>query len=270
MTDENPRSPVTCACGKTVQRRSLAQHCTSKSHIEYAKKQALVEKDQNDDDAESTDPLDTLFGLPAFLRECNLRDDQNRIEVVAKRQHNTDPYTKIELVIENEKLVLEDFDIDHIHEAQVLASAILHTPELAPRVRNALLLKPLRSALNDVSNLVITEAKVNRSKGQAVKLFLGHVHKSTELPLLAAFIQTADGKERSIARFAQNIVKTIDETTNDMSESIRQTRVESGFVTDAQSYDNVADNFEKIIDRMQLDWNEGVKLRNGKTYYSGK
>ncbi|CAF1022157.1 unnamed protein product [Rotaria sordida] len=266
MVDINRRSPVTCTCGKTVQQRNLAQHCSSKSHTAFAAKHLPIAKDEKDD-VEKTGSSDLLFDLTAFLREHDLRTDHGRIQAIVDRRLNMDPYTKVKLSMENGEPILNHYDIDHIHEAQILACAIRHTPELAPRVSNTLVLQPLRSVLNDVSNLAITEAKVNRSKGQAVKYFLGHFQTSTELPLLSAFIQTADGKERSIAHFARNIVDTIQATSSDMSDSIRQTRMENGYVTGANSYETVAEQFDTIIDRMQLNWNEGVKLRNGKTYY---
>ncbi|CAF3592383.1 unnamed protein product [Rotaria sordida] len=249
MVDINRRSPVTCTCGKTVQQRNLAQHCSSKSHTAFAAKHLPIAKDEKDD-VEKTDSSDLLFDLTAFLREHDLRTDHGRIQAIVDRRLNMDPYTKVKLSMENGEPILNHYDVDHIHEAQILACAIRHTPELAPRVSNTLVLQPLRSVLNDFSNLAITEAKT-----------------STELPLLSAFIQTADGKERSIAHFARNIVDTIQATSSDMSDSIRQTRMENGYVTGANSYETVAEQFDTIIDRMQLNWNEGVKLRNGKTYY---
>ncbi|CAF3500943.1 unnamed protein product [Rotaria sp. Silwood1] len=266
MADVNSRSRVTCTCGKEVQQRNLAQHCSSKRHTAFAAKQPLIIKDDKDD-VEKTDSSDLLFDLIGFLREHDLRTDQDRVQALVNRCQNMDPYTKTKLSMENGEPILNIYDIDHIHEAQILACAIRHTPELAPRISNTLVLRPLRSVLNDVSNLAITEGKVNRSKGQAVKYFLGHFQTSTELPLLSAFIQTADGKERSIAHFARNIVDTIQATSSDMSNSVRETRMENGHVTGASSYEKVAEQFDTIIDRMQLNWNEGVKLRNGKTYY---
>ncbi|CAF2965027.1 unnamed protein product [Rotaria sp. Silwood2] len=266
MADVNPQSRVTCACGKTVQQRNLAQHCSSKSHTAFAAKQPPIIKDKKND-VEKTDSSDLLFDLIAFLREHDLRTDQDRIRVIMDRHQNMDPYTKAKLGMKSGESILSHYDVDHIHEAQILACAIRYTSELIPRVSNTLILRPLRSVLNDASNLTITEAKINRSKGQAVKYFLGHFQTLSELPLLSVFIQTADGKERSIAHFARNIVDTIQSTSSDMSDSIRQTRMENGHIAGANSYEKVAEQFDTIIDRMQLNWNEGVKLRNGKTYY---
>ncbi len=51
-----------------------------------------------------------------------------------------------------------------------------------------------------------------------------------------------------------------------MSESIREIRMQNGHLTGAYRYELVAEQFDTIIDRMKLDWNEKIKLRNGKIY----
>lgn len=255
MTDE-ARLPITCVCGKTVQKRNYDQHCTSKHHL------AFITNEDN-----QLSPSDLTVHLTSFLREYDLRSKQSRIRKVMDKYERIDPYTKASLEIDDNQALPSNFDIDHIHEAQILACAIEHTPELIkPSTGNIVALRPLRIVLNDEPNLTITEASVNRSKGQAMKYFLNHYGKKTEMPLLASFIQTATGKERSIAQFAQNIVDVIRETSPEMSESIREIRMENGQITGACHYETVADEFDTIIDRMKLDWNERIKLRNGKIY----
>jgi len=99
-----------------------------------------------------------------------------------------------------------------------------------------------------------------------MRYFLGHYESNTEISLLAAFIQTANGKERSIAHFAVNIIDVIEETSPTMSESIREIRMENGHLTGAIRYEILAEEFDRIIDRMQLDWKESIRLRKGKIY----
>lgn len=255
MTDES-RLPITCVCGKTIQKRNYDQHCTSKHHI------AFVTDDNNQLSSD-----DLTLHLTSFLREYDLRSKSTRLRQLVDKYERIDPYTKASLEIGTDENLPTNFDIDHIHEAQILACAIQHTPGLVkPSSENILALRPLRNVLNDVPNLAITEASVNRSKGQAVRYFLNQYETNSEISLLAVFIQTSKGKERSIAHFARNIVDVIRETSPDMSESIREIRMENGRVTGASHYETVADEFDTIIERMKLDWNEKIKLRNGKIY----
>ena len=256
---ENSRLPITCECGKTIQKRNFAQHCSSKHHISFITNQT-----------NKLSSIDLIFHLSSYLRELDLRSNPLRIQKIIQRYQNIDPYTKAKLDIENNEIIPANFHIDHIHEAQILACAIKHTPELIPRDGNILALRPLRRVVNDISNLTITEARINLSKGQAIKYFLGQYETNTDISLLAAFIQTASGKERSIAHFSKNIVNLIQETSSDMSESIREIRMDNGHITGAYRYENVAEQFDTIIDRMKLDWNESIKLRNGKIYQAYK
>lgn len=257
MTD-NARVLITCKCGKTIQKRNFSQHCSSKHHISYITKQ------------ESDEKTDLIIHLTSYLRIYDLRSNPSRIQTIIQRYKNIDPYTKAKLEIENNEDVPANFHIDHIHEAQILAFVIKQIPELIPQNGNILALRPLRQVLNDISNLAITEARINQSKGQAIRYFLGHYETNTDISLLAAFIQTANGKERSIAHFSMNIVDLIKETSSDMSESIRDIRMDNGYITGAYRYELVADKFDTIIDRMKLDWNEKIKLRNGKIYQAYK
>jgi len=262
MTDDS-RLSITCKCGKTIQKRNFAQHCSSKHHIAFIKKQQLNEENK-------LSSIDLIFDLSSYLRVYDLRTNPSRIRSIVQRYKNIDPYTKAKLEIENNENIPANFHIDHIHEAQILACAIKHTPELIPRDGNILALRPLRRVLNDISNLAITEASINQSKGQAIRYFLGHYETNTDISLLAAFIQTASGKERSIAHFSMNIVDLIKETSPNMSESIREIRMDNGHITGACRYEIVAEHFDTIIDRMKLDWNEKIKLRNGKIYQAYK
>jgi hypothetical protein len=258
MTD-NSRLQITCECGKTIQKRNFSQHCSSKHHISFIKEN------------KSLLSLNFILDLTSYLRANDLRTNQSHIRMIIQRYQNTDPYTKTKLNIENyNKSIPGNFDIDHIHEAQILACAIKHTPVLIPRDGNILALRPLRSVFNDISNLAITEASVNRSKGQAIKYFLGHYETNRDMSLLATFIQTANGKERSIAHLSRNIIDLIKDTSSDMSESIREIRMDNGYITGACHYEIVAEQFDVIIDRMKLDWNENIKLRNGKIYRAYK
>lgn len=254
MSDDS-RAPVTCPCGKTVQKRSYSQHCSSKHHVNYF----LTENNANSS-------MDMIVNLSSYLRELDLRTNQQRIQNLVEKYHHTDPYTKAKLKFESDESIPDSFHVDHIHEAQILACAIKHTPELLPRNGNILALRPLRRVLNDMENLTITEASVNRSKGQAVKYFLGHYETNTDISLIAAFIQTANGKERSIAYFAVNIIDLIKETSSSVSDSIRDVRSDNGQINGQLHYESLAEQFDTIIDRMKLDWKENIKLRNGKIY----
>jgi hypothetical protein len=250
------RLPITCKCGKTIQKRNYAQHCSSKQHLAF-----LI----NENNQLSTNDL--IFNLTSYLREYDLRSNQSRIQTIIQRYESIDPYTKAKLEIDDHEIIPSNFHVDHIHEAQMLASAIKHTPGfIIPQDGNILALRPLRKTLNDISNLAITEARINRSKGQAIRYFLGHYETNTDISLLAAFIQTANGKERSIAQFAMNIIDLIKQTSPDMSESIREIRMNNGHINGAYRYEIVAEQFDTIIERMKLDWNEKIKLRNGKIY----
>lgn len=262
MTDDS-RLPVTCQCGKTIQKRNFAQHCASKYHLAYITKQESDEKDQLLSN-------DLAVRLTSYLRIYDLRSNSSHIQTIIQRYKNLDPYTKIKLNIENIEDLPTTLHVDHIHEAQILAYAIKQIPELVPKNGNILALNPLRQVLNDISNLAITEARINLSKGQAIRYFLGHYETNTDISLLAAFIQTANGKERSIARFSMNIVDIIKETSSNMSESIRDIRMDNGHISGAYRYELLADKFDTIIDRMKLDWNEKIKLRNGKIYQACK
>jgi hypothetical protein len=262
MTD-NSRLRITCDCGKTIQKRNFEQHCSSKYHIAFITKQQLDQTNQSSS-------TNLIINLTLYLRELDLRSNSSRIQKIIERYENIDPYTKAKLEIENNENIPTNFHVDHIIEAQILACAIKHTPELMYQNGNILVLHPLRRVLNDISNLAITEARVNLSKGQAIKYFLGQYETNTDISLLAAFIQTASGKERSIAHFSLNIVDLIKETSPGMSESIREIRMDNGHITGAYRYEIVAEQFDTIIDRMKLDWNEGIKLRNGKIYQAYK
>ncbi|CAF0948713.1 unnamed protein product [Didymodactylos carnosus] len=217
-------------------------------------------------------PADDVFDineiplhLTSYLRVGDLRS-KKRVKSIFKLRNYCDPYTNEKFSLDTDDID-SDHDVDHIHEAQVIAAAILRTSELAPRISNVLLLNPLRDVLNDSKNLTITPAKINRSKGQAVRFYLNHLDKKSEMPLLSAFIQTAVGKERYIAQFAHNIVKVIQDSWNDVSENMRETKPENGNIS-GQIYVTLADNFDHIVEKMQLDWNEGIKLRNGRIYCS--
>jgi hypothetical protein len=253
---DDARLPITCKCGKTIQKRNYAQHCSSKHHLLF-----LI------NETNQLSSNDFVLNLASYLREYDLRSNQSRVQTIIQRYENIDPYTKVKLEIEDNKTIPSSFHVDHINEAQVLASAIKHTPGfIIPKDGNILGLRPLRKIFNDTSNLAITEARINRSKGQAIRYFLGQYETNTDLPLLAAFIQTANGKERSIAQFAMNIIDLIKETSSDMSESIREIRMNNGHINGAYRYEIVAEQFDTIIERMKLDWNEKIKLRNGKIY----
>ncbi|UJR30902.1 hypothetical protein I4U23_018412 [Adineta vaga] len=259
----NPRQPMTCECGKTIQKRNYAQHCSSKFHMKFLLQQKFNE-------TKSVQSNEFVFDLTSYLRKNDLRSNQSCIQTIVQRYENTDPYTKNKLELMDNDSISTNFHVDHIHEAQILAYAIKQTREFLPQNRSILALHPLRCVLNDTQNLTITEASINLSKGQAIRYFLGQYETNTDVSLLAAFIQTARGKERSIAHLARNIVDVIKETSSIMSDSIRDIRIDNGHISGTYCYENVAEQFDQIIDRMKLDWNENVKLRNGKIYEAYK
>ncbi|CAF3507849.1 unnamed protein product [Rotaria socialis] len=256
--------------GKTIQQRNFSQHCSSKHHISFITKQEL-------NDTNKLLSIDLIFNLAAYLREKDLHSNKIRTQTIVQRYEHIDPYTKVKLKLENNENIPANFRIDHIHAAQILASTIKHAPELVPRDGNVLTLRPLRNIVNDISSLAITEAFINRSKGQAIKYFLGHYGINRDMSLLTAFIQTTNGKERSIAKFSKNVVfyERVNEfhqkeTSPNMSNAIQEVRMDNEHITGACCYEMVAEQFDTIIDRMKLDWNEGTKLRNGKVYQAYK
>lgn len=256
------RLPLTCECGKTIQTRSFARHCTSKHHIAFVSHGKPTDSEHP--------PTDRQLDLTAYLRENDLRANRAHIRTIVQRYDDVDPYTKAQLNLRDAEQLPTRLHIDHIHEAQIVACAIQHTREFAPRYDHALVLLPVRRALNDVSNLTITDAGVNVAKGQAIRTFLGRYEKNAHVSLLATLMHTARGKERSIAHLARNIVDVLRETSAAMSESIRELRMDRGHVTGASRYETVAEQFDTIIERMQLDWSECVQLRSGKIYQACK
>jgi hypothetical protein len=52
-----------------------------------------------------------------------------------------------------------------------------------------------------------------------------------------------------------------------MSDHIRTTRRNNGHVTGNNQYGEVADQFDSVVQRMELDYNEPITLRNGTLYY---
>ena len=52
--------------------------------------------------------------------------------MIIQRYQNTDPYTKAKLEITNDVNIPTNFDIDHVHEAQILVLAVKHTSEFMP------------------------------------------------------------------------------------------------------------------------------------------
>jgi len=245
------RSPFTCECSKTVQKRNYPQHCSSKHHINY-----FLNKNRSC----------SIIHLTSYLREYDLRSNRQRIQTIVEKYNHIDPYTKTAFQFNNQENLPDNFHIDHIHEAQILACAIKHTPEIASQNENTIVLRPLRQILNNTDNLTITAASINQSKGQAIRYFLGNYEINKDISLLAAFIQTANGKERSIARFAVNIIDLIKMTSSNISDSIRSTRLENNHLIGHIHYEYLAEQFDTIIERMKLDWNENIKLRNGKIY----
>ena len=199
----NTRLLITCECGKTIQKRNYGQHCFSKHHMKFVSENKI-------DGAEVNQGNAVIFNLASYLRENDLRSNRSRVRAIVQRYAQTDPYTKRKFTLVDDESISEQFHIDHIHEAQILACAIRHTREFLPRNAYILSLLPLRRVLNDAPNLTITEAAINVSKGQAIRYFLGQYEKKTDMTLLGAFIQTASGKERSIAHFARNITALIE------------------------------------------------------------
>lgn len=265
MTDSNDsRRKITCQCGKTIQQRSYTQHCSSKRHLSFIAEQESQKTDPSASPATTT--AESPFSLSLFLREIDLRADAARLRTIARRYENRDPYTKATLNVKEKETISNGYHIDHIHEAQIFACAVGLTKKFLPYSDNVLVLQPVRGVLNDLPNLAVTEASINQSKGQAIRYFLRNYQQEREIPLLAAFLQTSSGKERSIANFSLNIIDLIAETSPTISEAIRQIEVTNGHVTDKSRYDSVAEQFDQIIERMQLDWRENVKLRNGKIY----
>lgn len=264
MTDSNnPRHEITCQCGKTIQQRNYTQHCSSKYHLTYLAKQNT---DKDDSSVPTTFPTESKFSLSLFLRDIDLRTDRARLRSIAQRYENVDPYTKTSIDTKEKGTISSDYHIDHIHEAQIFAHAISLTKTFSPYSDNILLLQPFRSVLNGLPNLAVTKANINQSKGQAIRYFLQNYQDKREIPLLAAFIQTSDGKERSIANLSMNIIDLIKETSSEITDSIRQIDVTNGHVIDKSRYETVAEQYDEIIERMQLDWRGGVKLRNGKIF----
>ncbi|CAF0905830.1 unnamed protein product [Adineta ricciae] len=186
---------------------------------------------------------------------------RTNVSTIINLRNYLDPYTKNNLSLENGKLP-NGYDVDHIHEVQVLIYAVNEIKAFSTKT-----IECLRAEVNDVSNLVITTCGVNRSKGQAMKYFLNHVEKENEFSLLTALVQTSSGKERQIASYSGYIVDLIKNTSSTMSDRIRHIRRDDGHVTDNSIYELVADKFDSLVLKMDLDRTDAVKLRSGRTYY---
>lgn len=126
-----------------------------------------------------------------------------RVAAIQALWNSTDPYTQNEVSVENGRLS-RIYDVDHIHEVQVIVYAASRISGLTSRAIDSLC-----TQVNDVSNLVITNSSVNRSKGQVIKWFLSRLDKGNELPLLATLIQTSTGTKRSIAQYSGYIADVI-------------------------------------------------------------
>jgi hypothetical protein len=259
MATNISKPTVTCRCGSTVQQNGLTQHHKTTKHRKWV----------NREPTEHLKPGKFVERLPAELPNLNkgLRYTSKelrtrpRVNAIQALRADIDPYTLENIVLKNEGLPTE-YDVDHIHEVQVLVYAIKHTSQLSFRA-----VERLRTEINDVSNLVITHRSVNRSKGQAIKYFLSHFDTQLELPLLAALVQTSTGGKRQIAQFSRRIAGVIDDTREAMSNHIREIRQNDGHTTGSNEYASVANQFDTVTKAMRLDWEDGITLRSGATYH---
>ena len=203
---DNSPPRASCACGKTVQERNYAKHCLSEHHTTFVETHQLGEEYEL--------PINLESFLASYLRATDLCKNRTLIRTIIQRYENIDPYTQCKLGIENITGIPSNFHIEHIHEVQVLVCAVKHTPELRPRIDYMHALSPLRRIINGELNLAITDARINISKGQAVKYFLTRYGTEAEIPLLPALFQTVNGTEKTTARFARNIIDLIESRSN--------------------------------------------------------
>jgi hypothetical protein len=252
---------VTCQCGSTVQQSSLKKHRETMKHKDWMNANA-AEPQNIDESIPRTTKFTQRFPGESEGQDTALRytsrelRKSSRVNVIQALRQYVDPYTKRNLDLSNA------YDVDHIHEVQVLIYAINHTPPLSRKTYEG-----LREEINNVSNLVITDPSINRSKGQAIRYFLNHLDTKNEFSLLFALVQESTGDQRQTAPYSRNIVDLINETSTSMSNHIREIRRNNGHVTGGNECESIADQYDSVIRRMDLDLTDGIKLRSGRTYY---
>ena len=253
------KARVVCTCGREIREKYFTEHLKTQIH------QKLMENISKTD-TESLGSKAVLFDLASYLRETDLRGNKKLILSIAERDKNRDPYTNKYYEYTEDQSMTGNLHVDHVHEIQTLTYAIIGNTRFSLTNPQISLLNPLKIVLNGMKNLVITDAKVNQSKGQATKYFLGNVKKTREISLPAAFLHTARGKQRLINSISINIIETMRSNSTDFSQSVREAQCDNGRVTNHLFYEELAESFDEIVQRMNFDWQETMKLRDGKTY----
>jgi hypothetical protein len=245
-----------CLSGKTVLKKNLDRNCLSKHHTNYQK-----ERQETIDQHDELPALNT-FALGKNLR-VNTRYKEKDLLTLIKQQKYFDPYTKQTINLPFDRKL---YHIDHVHEIQVLVHVIDTVQMYQSHMINMSAVKLFRDIVNRTDNLVITQSFVNQSKGQAIKYFLRNYENTEELSLYSTLMCKADGNERRIAHFTTNILDTIKQATLSQSQSIWDIHKDGNYLTKAFLYESIAEQFDQVIDRMQLDSTKGVHLRRGKVY----
>jgi hypothetical protein len=209
---QNLNPTFTCECGSTIVSSGRSLHFKTQKHRNFI----LISEGRTDEliPRKSKFIQKTIGELPDLNKALRYSSKQLRTKPQVLAIQNLrgfiDPYTKANISLENGNLS-ESYNMDHIHEVQVFVYAINHVPRLSSRA-----IEHLRTEINDVSNLVITDANVNKSKGQAIKLFLDQLDTVREQPLIAALVQVGTGGLRQIAGFSAQIVGLICKYSNIM------------------------------------------------------
>ena len=209
---KNSNSTIKCECGSTIKSTGYKQHSTSNKHRNFIKMSEGKTDELIPRKSKFTErTIDESSNLNNILRySSNQLRAQPRVVAIQNLRESIDPYTKADIILETGKLS-KLYEVDHIHEVQVFVYAIRHVPQLPSR-----LVEHIRTEINSVSNLVITDASVNKSKGQAVKTFLKQLDTASKQPLLAALVQIGAGELSRIAPFASHIAGLICKYSNIM------------------------------------------------------
>lgn len=247
---------VICVCGKDFYERNRKRHESGKFHQNFV---------------ENSDSANHETNTGVILRDFDLRSDRARLERIAERDRHVDPYTEKSYTFDRSKALARDLHVDHIHEVQMIAYVIDESDnELIRSFKGKpQLVQPLKPIVNNSENLLITLATVNQSKGQGVKYFLKNLRTPREISLPAAFVQTANGKQRSIYQYTSNIIDVMKNTSSNILDSVREIRRDKS-VTDHRFYEILADELHVLYERMDLDCSAPRRLRNGKVHESYK
>ena len=203
---QNYTNEIICECGNKYKTQGhYNRHLQCSKHVRYLQ---FAEQ-----------PLREYSELKGDLRYSfdKLRSPTN-VNAIIEKYNTIDIYTQQPVTFENNGRLQKQYEIEHIHEIQVLVYAIKRaTPSLLGRA-----LGPLCEIINDIPNLGICHKSVNILKGGAVKYFLDHLEKPKKISFYDALTRYSTGAIRPNAQYAKNIIHWINNTHESFSNSIRE------------------------------------------------